>query len=77
MTINGVLIDVIIAIVGFVLGVLIAEICYSKMKNVIKTLFEKWVYKHEWETLAKVDYTNGCRYLFACKKCGKMKSKFL
>lgn len=49
----------------------------EKMKNIIKTLFEKWVCKHEWETLAKVDYTNGCRYLFACKKCGKMKSKFL
>lgn len=47
------------------------------MKNIIKQIFEKLVCKHEWETLAMVDYTNGRRYLFTCKKCGKMKTKFI
>lgn len=43
----------------------------------IKRLFEKLVCNHEWELLAKTEYIDGYRMLFVCKKCGKMKTKWV
>ena len=45
--------------------------------GVIKSLFEKLACKHEWELLAKTEYIDGYRMLFVCKKCGKMKKKWV
>ena len=43
----------------------------------IKSLFEKWSCKHQWEMVAKTNYMDGSEYLFICKKCGKMKTKWV
>lgn len=45
--------------------------------GVIKSLFEKWACKHEWTIVAKTIYLDRDRILFACKKCGKMKRKWV
>ena len=45
--------------------------------GLIKALFEKWTCKHEWETKVMTEYTTGRKYLFICKKCGKMKIKWV
>lgn len=41
----------------------------------------QWLVKlschHEWELMAKTTYTNGVRYLLVCKKCGKLKTKWV
>lgn len=43
--------------------------------GVIKSLFEKWACKHQWEMVAKTNYVDCIKYLFICKKCGKMKNR--
>lgn len=48
------------------------------LKELIKSLFEKWACKHEWEIWDVVNVTDdfGGRYTvthFVCKKCGKFK----
>lgn len=50
----------------------------NKIMGVIKSLFEKWACKHEWEKWDVVNVTDdfGGRYTvthFVCKKCGKFK----
>ena len=43
----------------------------------IKMLMEKWACKHEWEVAARTVYLDGNRYLLICKKCGKIKRKWV
>lgn len=45
--------------------------------GLIKSLFEKWACKHQWEMIAKTNYLDGVEYLFICQKCGKMKKKWI
>ena len=45
--------------------------------GVLKSLFEKWVCKHEWKMVAKTSYLDGIEYLFICTKCGKMKKQWV
>lgn len=40
-------------------------------------MLEKWACKHQWEVLAKTEYSDCSQYLFVCKKCGKMKKKWI
>ena len=44
--------------------------------EILKSLFEKITCKHKWQLLAKTEYIDGCRTLFVCEKCGKMKKKW-
>ena len=47
----------------------------NTLGNLIKNWLAKLSCHHDWEILAKTEYTNGYRYLLACKKCGKIKTK--
>lgn len=47
------------------------------MKNLLKQMLEKWACKHQWKVLAGTEYSDGIQYLFVCKKCGKMKKKWI
>lgn len=47
------------------------------MWEAIKNILAKKACFHEWELLAKTEYTDGYRMLFVCKKCGKMKTKWV
>ena len=42
-----------------------------------KKLMEKWACKHEWKIVAKTIYLDGDRYMLVCKKCGKIKTKWV
>lgn len=43
-----------------------------------KKLIDKWTCKHEWEITAKSRYSyGGDRYMLICKKCGKIKTKWV
>ena len=53
----------------------VVKSCYNM--GVIKSLFEKWSCKHQWEMVAKTSYIDGVEYLFICQKCGKMKKKWI
>lgn len=49
------------------------------MKEAIRNILRKWGCSHEWEleqafeVLNKKQITVGYKYLYICKKCGKMK----
>lgn len=43
--------------------------------GLIKSLFEKWACKHQWEMVAKTNYLDCTVYLLICKKCGKTKKE--
>ena len=51
------------------------------MKDIIKKLLEKWSCKHDWELFKHIkvydEFSNdipcGHKYIFICKKCGKIK----
>ena len=43
----------------------------------LNNLLEKWSCHHEWELVAKASYSYFDKYMFICKKCGKIKKKKL
>lgn len=45
--------------------------------NWFKKLMEKWTCKHEWDIAAKTIYLDGDRYMLICRKCGKIKTKWV
>ena len=51
------------------------------MKEIINKLLEKWMCKHDWDLFKHIkvydefskDMASGHKYIFICKKCGKIK----
>lgn len=42
-----------------------------------KMILEKLSCKHEWQIAAKTIYLDGVKYMLICKKCGKIKTKWV
>lgn len=47
------------------------------MDKWLKQIVDKLFCMHDWEVMAKTEYTHGYRYLLKCKKCGKLVRKWL